>query len=373
MPSTVNLYYYRRVDKILGQRLREARALRAVTQEQLAARTVNTREAISMVERGRSGWALDKIAAAARALDVSSDFLLGLTDDLRPAAELARELDDGDYVGVSELASAAGDGAVVEQERVTGRVKFRRTWLARHGLVARDCRVIQVSGESMEPTLVDGCSILVNLAARRRRTGRIFVIRAADGLVVKRADKHPSGAWRIVSDNPNKHVWPTRSLAARRRDRRRGQVGREDIRVKEPTMTQIANQADAAAPKRRTRKAEPAKSAGRRRVRVAEGIYRDRHGLAATVKVNGVQREIRFPAGTPLKTIRAKRDELRASLRTVPAGRAAHPGSRCRAVSPPSERRTGEYCGPAAPHRSLDHELRPHPNPGTAPAHPRTQ
>ena len=56
-------------------------------------------------------------------------------------------------------------------------------------------------------------------------------------------------------------------------------------------------------------------SASRRRIRVAEGIYRDRWGLAATVKVNGVQREIRFPLGTPLKTIRARRDELRTSLR----------------------------------------------------------
>ena len=60
--------------------------------------------------------------------------------------------------------------------------------------------------------------------------------------------------------------------------------------------------------------------ARRRRVRVAEGIYKDRHGLAATVKVNGVQREVRFPHGTPLRTIRAKRDELRAGLRTLPAG-----------------------------------------------------
>ena len=63
-----------------------------------------------------------------------------------------------------------------------------------------------------------------------------------------------------------------------------------------------------------------AKPSARRRVRVAEGVYRDRHGLAATVKVNGVQREVRFPPGTPLKTIRARRDELRASLRTLPAG-----------------------------------------------------
>ncbi len=58
----------------------------------------------------------------------------------------------------------------------------------------------------------------------------------------------------------------------------------------------------------------------RRRVRVAEGIYKDRHGLAATVKVNGIQRELRFPPGTPLKAIRARRDELRAGLRTIAPG-----------------------------------------------------
>ena len=81
-------------------------------------------------------------------------------------------------------------------------------------------------------------------------------------------------------------------------------------------------------PKRRaarsaTSRKSAAKTGGqpaRRRLRVAEGIYKDRHGLAATVKVNGIQRELRFPAGTPLKTIRARRDELRASLRTLPAG-----------------------------------------------------
>lgn len=214
---------------LIGQRLRRARALRALTQQQLAARTINTREAISMVERGKSGWSLDKIAAAARALDVSSDFLLGLTDDPRPAEQLRRALeaatagpgaaeataraaafDDGDYVGVSELASAAGDVAGVEHERVTGRIKFRRAWLDRYGLVARNCRVIRVSGESMEPTLIDGCSILVNLAGLRRRVGHLYVVRTAAGLVVKRAGRDGSGVWQLVSDNPNKHVWPSR-------------------------------------------------------------------------------------------------------------------------------------------------------------------
>ena len=56
----------------------------------------------------------------------------------------------------------------------------------------------------------------------------------------------------------------------------------------------------------------------RRRTRVAEGIYKDQYGLATTVKVNGIQREMRFPAGTSLKAIRKERDELKASLRRQP-------------------------------------------------------
>ena len=211
---------------IFGQRLRAARTLRAVTQQQLAAHTVNTREAISMVERGKAGWSHEKTAAAARALGVSTDYLHGLTDDPRPAGQLLQDLQtaqglddpaaraaataDGDFVGVSELASAAGDGTEVYDERITGRIKFLRSWLARHGLVARHCRIIQVSGESMEPTLVDGGSILVNHASRRRHVGHIYVVRTGDGLVVKRAGRNEAGVWELVSDNPNKHLWPTR-------------------------------------------------------------------------------------------------------------------------------------------------------------------
>ncbi len=61
-------------------------------------------------------------------------------------------------------------------------------------------------GESLEPTLVGGASILVNLARQRRRIGRIYVVRTDDGLIVKRAGKDADGAWRLVSDNPDKQT-----------------------------------------------------------------------------------------------------------------------------------------------------------------------
>ena len=65
-------------------------------------------------------------------------------------------------VTVIELEVAAGEGALELCEELKGRVWFRRGWLERRGLNAEDCIVIGCKGQSMEPTLPNGCSILVD-------------------------------------------------------------------------------------------------------------------------------------------------------------------------------------------------------------------
>lgn len=52
----------------------------------------------------------------------------------------------------------------------------------------------------------------------------------------------------------------------------------------------------------------------KRRTRIAEGIYRDAYGLAATVKVAGRQREQRFPSDEDLTHIESWRIQERAKL-----------------------------------------------------------
>ena len=54
---------------------------------------------------------------------------------------------------------------------------------------------------SMEPTLPDGCSILVDRTRRELQPKRIYVLRNEDGLVVKRVDRNRDGWW-VISDNP---------------------------------------------------------------------------------------------------------------------------------------------------------------------------
>ena len=87
---------------------------------------------------------------------------------------------------------------------------FREEWLKRRGLVAEKCSIINVMGESMEPTLPDGCVVLLDHNRRSRRKGKIFVVRTEDGLVVKRAGKDPGGRWQLVSDHP---AWPPQPWA----------------------------------------------------------------------------------------------------------------------------------------------------------------
>lgn len=105
-------------------------------------------------------------------------------------------------VDVVELAAAAGGGADAASEEVVGRLWFRRDWLDRRGIDPARCAVIGVTGESMEPTLPDGCSILVDRARTRRRRGRVYVLRTGDGLIAKRAGKDDGGGWLLESDHP---------------------------------------------------------------------------------------------------------------------------------------------------------------------------
>ena len=102
-----------------------------------------------------------------------------------------------------ELAAAAGGGADVASEEVVGCVWFRQDWLDGRGLDPSQCAVIRISGESMEPLLSEGASILVDRKRRRRIENRIFVVRTDDGLIVKRAGRSGDGRWQLLSEHPS--------------------------------------------------------------------------------------------------------------------------------------------------------------------------
>jgi len=69
---------------IRGDRVRERRILLNLTQEELAAKARTDQKRISKYEKGQSDATGDTLAGLAQALETSTDWLLGLTDDPTP-------------------------------------------------------------------------------------------------------------------------------------------------------------------------------------------------------------------------------------------------------------------------------------------------
>ena len=209
---------------MFGQRLAESRKRAGLAQVELAVALGDryNQQMISNVERERRNLRFDGAVKVAQELNVSLDYLAGLTDDPTPAAQLlaggARAQEPlyviaeatADYhptdrrpVELLEVASAAGVGAEVYDETPVGLLWFRNDWLNSHFIDPKQSHIISVRGDSMHPTLPDGCSILVDLNRREPHEDCIYVMRTEEGLVVKRLGLDEQGRWEIRSDNPD--------------------------------------------------------------------------------------------------------------------------------------------------------------------------
>ena len=128
-----------------------------------------------------------------------ADFL-GVEDTVLggPAATVADDV----AVPWLEVSAAAGTGRVAEGERVIRSVALPAAMLRRLGVTAAQASMIQVAGESMVPTLLDGDRLLVDRGDRRvPQGGALFVIRRDDGVAVKRLVPRGDRV-AVVSDNP---------------------------------------------------------------------------------------------------------------------------------------------------------------------------
>lgn len=101
---------------MIGGRLRSARLSRRFTQEQLYELSGVTLQDINRYENEKSGIKADKLKLLASALNVSSDYLLGLTDNPTPPglasslsmleAEVVTKIRQEEYLDVIETMAA---------------------------------------------------------------------------------------------------------------------------------------------------------------------------------------------------------------------------------------------------------------------------
>ncbi len=143
-----------------------------------------------------------------------SDFFDGLkkiTDDVRHVVStdqqpipLANEDDDVVWINSLDVFASAGHGFINDQE-LGNKLPFSHRWLAENGLLGKRLSLIRVSGHSMDPTLRDKETPLIEILpddAINRLAEDVYVIRMNGQLLIKRIQPHINGGYLVKSDNP---------------------------------------------------------------------------------------------------------------------------------------------------------------------------
>jgi phage repressor protein C with HTH and peptisase S24 domain len=89
-----------------------------------------------------------------------------------------------------------------DDENEVSTMGIDRAWADRHGYHESQLVAIEVRGESMEPSLYAGDTVVVNTADTRPVDGAVFAINYEGEALVKRLARD-AGDWWLTSDNPD--------------------------------------------------------------------------------------------------------------------------------------------------------------------------
>lgn len=106
------------------------------------------------------------------------------------------------YVPMAEATLNAGGGSFVLSENTTGRYyAFRKNFLAAIASSPKNLILMKVTGDSMEPKIEDGDTVMIDIGKRQLKNGSIYALGYDDIIVIKEIEKLPDGKALIISKN----------------------------------------------------------------------------------------------------------------------------------------------------------------------------
>jgi len=115
--------------------------------------------------------------------------------------EYCRQPDSDPFASVPKVKArlSAGGGSFEVGSEIEGYYAFRRDWLTTKGAPDRMV-MMDIFGNSMEPEMKDGDTILIDESQKDVLAGAIYAIGVDDTIMVKRLEKHPNKLV-LLSDN----------------------------------------------------------------------------------------------------------------------------------------------------------------------------
>ncbi len=140
-----------------------------------------------------------------RQFGVSMDWILnGVGDPKEKSIQLAPKESEFFQLPHYSVEASAGNGSLIEAENIDQHLAFRQSWVKRLGLKSENLIAIYARGDSMEPTIFSGDTLVIDKSMNTVTSdGGIYVINYDGELFVKRVQKQLNGTVAITSDNKN--------------------------------------------------------------------------------------------------------------------------------------------------------------------------
>ncbi|SES24197.1 Phage repressor protein C, contains Cro/C1-type HTH and peptisase s24 domains [Vreelandella subterranea] len=141
------------------------------------------------------------LIAIALASDVSLGWLAtGEGDKQESGQEEVAGMEDYAFVPLYDAQCSAGDGAWNENCRVLTHISFTRYSLRKQGLTPEHLSAIRIDGDSMEPILHSGDTVLIDHTRTTIEGEGIYILRLDGHLYAKRLQRNFDGV-SIISTN----------------------------------------------------------------------------------------------------------------------------------------------------------------------------
>lgn len=208
-----------------ANRLKLFRKRKGLTQSHLSSALGRSQSFIGQIESGRSLPSRDLLERLRNRYELNPDWLLtgegemlsppvgflGTSGKIAPpdhgqpmTGDLQYDGEEFAFVRRMDLDVSAGPGLAPVEGAEGEAIALSRSWLVRHGVAADLAVLVRVRGDSMEPTIPDGCLALVDISRRVVDAAGIYALSLGDDAFIKRLTpmgEHPRDGLLILSDN----------------------------------------------------------------------------------------------------------------------------------------------------------------------------
>lgn len=186
----------------MHDRLKSWRESKGMSQADLAERLGTTEQSIGRYERGERPPKANHFRTLAELGCDPTWLVTGTSSNAAPAASSPIAPVKFVQIPKANVHLSAGHGLMPPNSEQIQWVEFDEEWV-RHatGRNPRNLVMAEAEGNSMEPTIVDGDEMLIDVTDKRLTNGKIYALSVSEVLVVKRIHLSVSGVVRLISDN----------------------------------------------------------------------------------------------------------------------------------------------------------------------------